>query len=707
MTKKIFKIADQFIAYSFYFLFAIVPLVFSAANIELFEFPKMMLVYATTIVTLALWTIKSILANKVIFRKTFLDLPLLLFLLAQGASTFFSIDRHTSIWGYYTRPYGGLISTTTFAILYWAYVSNMQKRETKNTIRFLLTSAIVVSIWGIMEHFGKSAGCLVLRGQLNVACWTPDVKARVFASIGQPNWLAAWLAAIAPLTWALANPKTKRCQASPLPKWITLTLREILLRFVLYISPFLLFMAVLYTKSASGLAGFSVAYLVFWATILTQQRGKAVRSFLTLTFSFLILALALGTRFTPSIKDLITPTANQQPPTTNSKSTDSLAIRKIVWKGAVDIWKNYPILGSGPETFAYTYYNFRPIEHNYTSEWNLLYNKAHNEYLHYLANTGILGLATYLLLIGSFAWWTLRKMTNAKWPMANNLAFFAGYSSILITNLVGFTTVPTATLLFLYPAMAIAVTAQQTTKGSQQRNNEYITVKQTTLIILVACSMLYVLSRIAQTYQADVLYTRADKLIDSDQPGTAAGLLHKAVKLRPNEPKYLDKLSEATSTLAEDLSEQPGKNQQDLKELAQTAKEHSRQALEISPKNVMLWSNRATHFKRLASIDQQYLLLAIQALEEAVKLAPTEPELHYNLGVLYEHSRDPQKARQFLEKAVGLKPNYYDGRLGLGEFYLKIGEKELGIQQLEEAVKIDPRDKSVVDLLENLKTTEE
>ena len=37
-----------------------------------------------------------------------------------------------------------------------------------------------------------------------------------------------------------------------------------------------------------------------------------------------------------------------------------------------------------------------------TSEWDYLYNKAHNEYLNYLTTTGIVGLGTHLLLLAGF-----------------------------------------------------------------------------------------------------------------------------------------------------------------------------------------------------------------------------------------------------------------------------------------------------------------
>ena len=101
--------------------------------------------------------------------------------------------------------------------------------------------------------------------------------------------------------------------------------------------------------------------------------------------------------------------------------TDSGQIRLYVWQGALDIWKAYPLFGTGVETFAFAYYQFRPAEHNLTSEWDYLYNKAHNEYLNYLATTGALGLGSYLLFIGVFIFITLRYLLH---PLVKKLTPF-------------------------------------------------------------------------------------------------------------------------------------------------------------------------------------------------------------------------------------------------------------------------------------------
>src|SRR5207247_3546380 len=126
--------------------------------------------------------------------------------------------------------------------------------------------------------------------------------------------------------------------------------------------------------------------------------------------------------------------------------TDSGKIRKIVWQGAIEIFKHNLLFGSGVETFAYAYYQYKPIEHNLTSEWDYLYNKAHNEYLNYLATTGLFGLVSYLAIIFLFLFLVSKwLLTNRNHTHETNYllitALVAGYLSILITNFFGFSVV--------------------------------------------------------------------------------------------------------------------------------------------------------------------------------------------------------------------------------------------------------------------------
>src|SRR3989344_1486272 len=181
------KIANRIIEYSFYALLIIVPLILTPYNFELFEFNKMLTVYLLTTVITAAWISRMIINRKLFFTRTPFDIPLLLFLLSQIVSTILSIDPHTSFWGYYSRFHGGLLSTIAYLALYYAYVSNMTGK-TKNAITVMLSTAVIVAAYGILERLG-----------IDKTLWVQDVQNRVFSTIGQPNWLAAYLLVLIPI----------------------------------------------------------------------------------------------------------------------------------------------------------------------------------------------------------------------------------------------------------------------------------------------------------------------------------------------------------------------------------------------------------------------------------------------------------------------------------------------------------------------------
>ena len=189
MVKILPLIPDTIIKYSFYLLFFFVPIILTPFNYELFEYNKMMLTYGLTAIITGMWLIKMIINRRIILKRTPLDIPLFLFLVSQLVSTYISIDRHVSIWGYYSRFNGGLLSTISYFLLYYAFVSNFPAEKVGKLLKIILASGLLISIYGILEHLG-----------IDKDIWVQDVQNRVFSTLGQPNWLAAYLAVLIPIT---------------------------------------------------------------------------------------------------------------------------------------------------------------------------------------------------------------------------------------------------------------------------------------------------------------------------------------------------------------------------------------------------------------------------------------------------------------------------------------------------------------------------
>lgn len=683
---------QKIIFYLFAALLFFVPLILWPFTSEVFEFNKMVLVYVFTTLIVGTWAVRCISVRKFIFRRTILDVPLLVFLGSQLISTVLSIDPLTSWLGYYSRFNGGLVSTVCYSLLYWALVSNFNAKQAIKLIYITLVSAALVSFYGVFEHFG-----------IDKNIWVQDVQSRVFSTLGQPNWLAAWIVALMPISWALALGKSeiRNLKSETNSKFQILNSK-----FLIYFSlSILFFWTLIFTKSRSGILGLEVAFLIFWGGYFWLNRKeykKFLSPFVILLSSFLIVCLISGTQFTSSIAQLITRQDSRfqipdskSGPALETGGTESGTIRKIVWTGALQVWLHYPVFGTGVETFAYSYYKYRPAEHNLVSEWDFIYNKAHNEFLNMAANSGMVGLIAYLVLIGS----SIRLMFKDKNLL--NFALLAGYSSLLATNFFGFSVVPTQLELFLFPALAITLGYREKRLAFSLKP-EKINPTQKAAIAIIAITILYTLYAISNYWFADTLYNKGRAYNGSQKPDVAVKYLSRAISLESGQPLYHNEIAGSYAVLATYYYHQKDANA--AKKFSDIAVAESDKAVSLSPANVNLKRSRFGVFVMLSVINPNYLLNARDTLIDAITYAPTDAKLYYNLGLVYARIGEPDKALVTLKKTVELKANYKEARLAYALLLIDKKQNTEAKAQLEYILKyIDPNDSLTKQTLESIK----
>ncbi|MBI2074252.1 MAG: O-antigen ligase family protein [Candidatus Levybacteria bacterium] len=762
----IIKICNRIIEYSFYLLFILVPLIFTSNTSELFEFNKIWITFAFTIIIAGAWATKMIVQRKILIQKTPLDIPILLFLSSQIISTFLSLDMHVSLWGYYSRFNGGLFSIFSYILLYYAFVTNfVSGKATHNTnlpqtdsngnalhnahnkmgwkpkadilgitelqaldaktmikriIKISFITGFLVVLWGIPSHFGHDPTCLLFRGNFDVSCWTDAFRptVRIFSTLGQPAWLAAYLAILTPIATAFGiqkiqnSNKTNTANRQSLP--ITNKKSQSFLKYLPYfILSSLFYLSILYTDARAGLLAIWTALFVLLLAYVWLQKEQIFK--LSLLNSKYLLAVFIcmgvltffnGTPFgqltfatftgikskffvkpvekaQPVIEKPKKPSSTPSSPITAGQGggTASEKIRMIVWQGAIDGWKNNPLFGTGVETFAFAYYKYRPAAHNLTSEWDYLYNKAHNEYLNFLTTTGILGLGSYLLMIGLFIFLALKKLIarNVNFELCIlNFAFLASYIGILISNFFGFSVVIVNLYFFLIPAFVFILQEMINTQkiflfpngGSfpSYKNNELkISTAQWISISVLIFSILYLLFTLFTYWDADTNYALGYNYDRVGQYQQASPLLRSAVAKRSDEPTFWDELSSNDAILSASFAYQ--KDLTMANKLAEEAINISNSVTTEHPNNLVFWKTRVRVFYTLSQSNPQYLNDALKSIIKANELAPTDAKIAYNLGVLYGQTGNIEKGIEALEKTIKLKPDYRDAYYALGLFY--------------------------------------
>lgn len=679
--------ANRTIRIGFYLLLALVPLLLTPWNYELFEYNKMMAVYAITIVIAGAWIIKMIQEKEIRIARTALDIPIALFFLSQLVSTLFSMDPHVSWFGYYSRFNGGMLSILSYIVLYYAFLTNRdvwqgikQKSASGLTLllKLALATASVIAFYGVLERMG-----------IDKALWVQDVQNRVFSTLGQPNWLAAYLVGLIPLTLAFILPKTRLT-------W----------RFVAALAlPALFFITLLFTRSRSGLLGFVVADAIFWGILIFKTKGQKVYTQAALVFHALVLLLLffIGTsvpsvdRFVSfqGVKDQILrtapapeATASARGPLLETGGTESGVIRKYVWEGALNAWRSSPktmAIGTGVETFAFAFYRFRPQGHNLTSEWDYLYNKAHNEYLNYLATTGLFGLGSYAAIIAVFAVCFVRKQKRQELDTLS-AALFAGWASVLVTNFFGFSVVATQLMFFLFPAFILLLTHE---KQESRRWPMALPAKSMLVVAFVGLYLLFVLVRF---WQADAAFAQGYRLVRGGNAGGALPLLVRATAYNAREPLYHDELGALYASIAASAYESKDATTA-AQFLAQSTREHDR-ALATSPQNVNFLKTRTKIYVTLSTIDPAYTTEAITTLERSLLLSPNDPKIYYNLAVLEGRLSESDKSIEYLKAAIAIKPNYRDAYFALWVFYTEEGKHADAQKVLRDYLTtVDPNDK--------------
>lgn len=718
---------NKIIRFFYYILFFITPFLMSPFTSELFEFNKMIFIYFIATCVFFFNLLKMILAKKTIFKRTPFDIPILIFLISQILSLIFSIDPHTSLFGYYGRFNGGLISIISYIILYYGFVSNFKLEHIKKALKISLFSSFLVILWGLPGKIGYDTSCYVFTGKWTNNCWTDQFKPalRMFSTLGQPNWLGAYLAINFFIAfYFLFSNILKDNKKAALSNGI-------------YIAYLILnFSSILFTRSRSAIFSVIIGIIFFFIYILIQKRDKAkeyarIIIAVFLTGLFLIILFKTGINkidkyinWQVFVVEKQSQLKDKNKPQEKLNITDSFDIRKIVWKGAAELGNKYSLFGTGVETFAYSYYFVRPQEHNLTSEWDYLYNKAHNEYLNYFATCGYIGLFSYLAMIFAVLLFTISKIKKKDLLEKDNkfLAFslLISYLTILITNFFGFSTSIINIFFYIIPAIifiSLTVNTSEETQESQEKaktNTSNLKVLQYIYLVPAVLFLFFSLSFIVRYVLADIQYSQAEIYAENDDYQNSILYLSNALDLK-YEHVYQDKLSYDLANLAfiTSYSKDEQVLTKKLKELSILANNES---LKASPKNVLYWKTKAKDYYLFYQInlDKHEIEKGIEALKIAKKLSPTDPKISYSLSLFYSLLYDDEKQKEKklkykdyslveIERVIKLKSNYYDGYFLKAQLYEKYGENDKAKSIYEYILKnFNPDDKEVLNQLEKL-----
>ncbi len=144
------------------------------------------------------------------------------------------------------------------------------------------------------------------------------------------------------------------------------------------------------------------------------------------------------------------------------------------WRFGMAIGDAYPIFGSGPGTTRAAFYQTMPALNPPNTNRASYMNHPHNEFIEYYSQMGIIGLGTYLFLLGSF-WLIMRRNWKSIAPEDKSLAWglLVGVLGFLLFNQFFFTIVYTGLLFWFWLFLLLGITRSLAYQKAPSRLNPW------------------------------------------------------------------------------------------------------------------------------------------------------------------------------------------------------------------------------------------
>jgi O-antigen ligase/tetratricopeptide (TPR) repeat protein len=339
----------------------------------------------------------------------------------------------------------GLLTIMSLVVLFFATDRLVRtEREERQLLSAIPLAVIGVGIYALVQFAG-----------LDPFRWTRtaslDGRLRPFSTLGHPNYMAAWLSVAAPIVALALHRAVRRAQ------WV----RAVVFSTALGLAC----AAVVASLSRGGWIATAAGVGVFAALVPRPRKNRNLQKRrLVLAALLITVVTGLGV-FTPGMRDAVRARAER---------IGDVGARKELWAASVRILRRFPLLGSGPDTFALAFQKertreFRRIECDRTP------TQAHNDILQLLATHGSIGLAAFSIVVVQF--WRRFRPTAGKGSSgwSDRRAAFAGaFTAFAIQAITGFTVLPTAILVVTILALSLrsGVDARaSTTEGGRAFRN--------------------------------------------------------------------------------------------------------------------------------------------------------------------------------------------------------------------------------------------
>ncbi|MFH1780977.1 MAG: tetratricopeptide repeat protein [Candidatus Nealsonbacteria bacterium] len=678
------KLLDRIIKISLYALVFLIPLFFLPFSFEAFEYNKQFLLMFLVSLAFFCWLAKMVVCDKEIrFKRSPLDIFILAFLGVAILSAIFSVDKTSSLYGFYGRFSNGLIGLLSMGIFYFLITNNVQLGENasprekrsqadeddenaspreKRSHNIKISSLLKVFSWSIF--FVVLSAYFAIFGifaKLTKFLFLPNMMAsRIFnPTAASLEGLSIFLAIAVVFLAGKTLTAEKRTKTSLVDYFLLAAISVLMI--IIDFTPAWLIILTTFT--------FFVV-LSLWKRVFRENVNRLLAPI------FLIIVAALCIPSQP--QTLIFGEGSNIANLMKEQVLDQKTSWQIGLGGAVDSVKN-GFVGSGIGTFNYDFAKEKPASINESWLWQIRFDRAGVYLAEILATMGFLGILSYLALLAIFfmaSYFFLQQKSQA-------LLLLMVVSALIVGQFVYYQNTTLAFLFWL--TLGLSVIAWQKPikeKVVSFKNFPELSLVFSTIVILAGVGILALYFFNTKAYLADVNYARAQQL-NLNQERTL--FLEKAVRLNPNYPQYRAVLARAylSDVLTEIAKPQATQDANKIQLLVATAINQAGVATELAPNQVAMWETLGMVYREIKNMATGAVEWGIKSFQASASLDPKNPIAYTELGKLYIIQGEIGQAREQFAKAIAVKSNYTDALIQQALLYEKEGDTDNALIEME------------------------
>jgi len=363
---------------------------------------------------------------------------------------------------------------------------------------------------------------------------------------------------------------------------------------------------------------------------------------------------------------------------------------KTSWSIAIDSLKTNPLLGVGPGNYSEAFLKYKPVEFNMGDSWNLRYIQGSSSLMTIFTEIGILGIIITLFIFGYAL-----KTKELKQPL---------YVSILILFLV---------LLFLpisssfYPVVFLMLALNSDAKDGKLA----FFIKRYAIIFLaipIILTLVYLGYFFGKAFYGEFLFTKAVKQINLNQGQSAYELANKAIVVNQYSDRYHLLAAGINLAIAQNIAKQESLTDTDksnISQLIQQSIAEGKAATSVNPRKSSNWETLSAIYQEIIAFAEGADQFAIQSLNQAIFLEPTNPFLRIKLGGIFYAQNKFEDAIKIFELAVLAKPDFANSHYNLAMAYKGNKQLDKAKEQMEIVLKlVEPNSKDYELVTKELET---